>query len=77
MEPIVDGLEQQYQEEITFFRINAGTDGRDTFSHYNLLGHPGYVLLNPNGDVLWSGVGELLVDQIDGPLQNQLYQIDT
>ena len=76
MEPIVDGLEQQYQEEITFFKVNAGTDGRDTFSLYNLLGHPGYVLLNPNGDVLWSGVGELLVDQIDGALKNQLLQFD-
>ena len=76
MEPIVDGLEQQYQEEITFFRINAGTNGRDTFSYYNLLGHPGYVLLNPAGDVLWSGVGELLVDQIDGVLKSQLLQID-
>lgn len=77
MEPIVDGLEQQYQEEITFFRINAGTTGRDTFSHYNLLGHPGYVLLSPSGDLLWSGVGELLVDQIEDALQSQLYQIDT
>ena len=76
MEPIVDGLEQQYQEEITFFRINAGTNGRDTFSYYNLLGHPGYVLLNPAGDVLWSGVGELLVDQIDGVLKSQMLQID-
>ena len=77
MEPIVDGLEQQYQEEIAFFRVNAGTDGRETFSFYNLLGHPGFVLLNPDGNVLWTGVGELLVDQIDDALQNQLYQIDT
>ena len=76
MEPIVDGLEQQYQEEITFFKVNAGTDGRDTFNHYDLLGHPGYVLLNPAGDVLWSGVGELLVDQIDGVLKSQMLQID-
>lgn len=76
MEPIVDGLEQQYLEEITFIRINAGTDGRDTFNHFNLLGHPGYVLLKPNGDVLWSGVGELLVDQIDGVLKSQIPRID-
>ena len=76
MEPIVDGLEQQYQEEITFFRVNAGTDGKDTFSFYNLLGHPGYVLLNPKGDVLWSGVGELLVDQIDDVLKSQMLQFD-
>ena len=76
MEPIVDGLEQEYQEEITFFRVNAGTDGRDTFSFYNLLGHPGYVLLNPDGDVLWTGVGELTVDKISGVLTNQLLQND-
>ena len=76
MEPIVDGLEQQYQEEIKFFRINAGTDGIETFDHYNLLGHPSYVLLNPDGDVLWSGVGEFLVDQLDGLIKSQILLID-
>ena len=76
MEPIVDGLEQQYQEEITFISLNADTDGNATFSHYNLLGHPGYVLLNPKGDVLWSGVGELMVDQIDDVLKSQMLQFD-
>ena len=76
MEPIVDGLEQQYQEEITFISLNADTDGNATFRHYNLLGHPGYVLLNPAGEMLWSGVGELPVDQINGELEIHVLQID-
>jgi hypothetical protein len=69
MEPIVDGLEKDYQEEITFIRLNADSDGNATFRYYNVLGHPGYVLLNPGGEVLWSGVGELPVDQIDKELK--------
>lgn len=69
MEPIVDGLEKNYQEDIIFIRLNADTDGNATFNHYNLIGHPSYVLLNPDGEVLWSGVGELPVDQIDRELK--------
>jgi hypothetical protein len=76
MEPIVNGLEQDYQDEITFIRLNADTDGNATFRHYNLLGHPGYVFLNPAGEVLWSGVGELPLDQIDEVLKSHILQID-
>jgi len=76
MEPIVDGLEQEYQKEITFFSINAGTDGKETFRYYNLPGHPGYVLLNTSGDVLWSGFGELTVEKINGELKDHVFQTE-
>ncbi len=69
MMPIVDGLEEDYQEEIKFIWLNAAVDtGRETFRYYNLRGHPSFLLLNPAGDVLWSGIGEISEGLIDSEL---------
>lgn len=57
MMPIVDGLEERYQDQMAFIRLNAADDGKETFRYYGLPGHPSYLLLNPSGDVLWSGFG--------------------
>ena len=71
MMPIVDGLEEDYQEEIVFIRLNAAVDqGKETFRHYNLLGHPSFLLLNPAGDVLWSGIGEIPENVINEEIMN-------
>ena len=59
MESVVNGLEEVYSSEIEFRRIDANsTEGRPVFQYYNLQGHPSFVLLNPEGDVLWQGLGE-------------------
>jgi len=59
MKPVVNGLREVYSEEIEFRWLDANIpDGRAAFQYYNLLGHPGYVILNPEGEVLWSGIGE-------------------
>ena len=74
MEPVVDGLEKDFGEQVEFRRIDAGTqDGQAAFRAYGLRGHPGYVLINPGGDVLWAGLGEqtckALKEQIDQVLK--------
>ena len=59
MEPVVDGLEDDFSGRIEFRRIDAGTqDGQAAFRAYGLRGHPSYVLINLGGDVLWIGLGE-------------------
>ena len=59
MEPVVNGLEKVYNDQVEFRWLDANSeDGEAAFKYYKLLGHPGYVILNPKGDVLWSGVGE-------------------
>ena len=59
MEPVVNGLEEIYQEQIEFRALDANAlDGQQAFRAYALPGHPGYVLLNPEGEVLWKGFGE-------------------
>ena len=63
MQPIVDGLEAEYDEQIEFRRINAITEeGLAIYDFYGLRGHPGYVLLNPAGEILWQGLGEQSVE---------------
>jgi hypothetical protein len=72
MEPVVGGLEDVYDAQVEFRRIDANSrDGNDIFQAYRLRGHPSFVLINPSGDVLWSGLGE----QSKQLLENQLLQV--
>lgn len=59
MEPVVNGLAQDYQDWIEFRNLNANQpDGKAIFQLLGLRGHPAYVIMNPQGKVLWQGVGE-------------------
>ena len=50
MQPIVDGLEQQYGNRLTFRRINADKgEGPAIVRTYNILGHPTVLLIDKNG----------------------------
>ena len=76
MEPIVDGLEDDFGEQVEFRRIDAGTDeGQNTFRTYGLRGHPAYVIVDAEGAVLWTGLGEqsrqAMTDQVDQVLKKQ------
>ena len=73
MQPIVDGLEKQYQESVEFVRINASTtEGLEIFNTYSLLGHPSYLVLDETGKILWQSVGEQSVENIEGALKKAL-----
>jgi len=59
MQPIVHGLEEQFLDEVAFISVNASTpDGLDVFSSYSLFGHPAFLILNEDGEILWQSVGE-------------------
>jgi len=59
MQPVVNGLNETYSDQIEFRELDANSpDGQQAFRAYALPGHPGYVLLNPEGEVLWRGFGE-------------------
>jgi len=50
MIPIVNGLEQQYSEEITFKRVNAEVgDGPEIMQAYRIPGHPTILLFDDTG----------------------------
>ena len=73
MAPVVNGLENAYGEQVDFRRMDANSAaGGPAFQHYKLLGHPSYVLLNPDGQVMWKGLGELTNAELEGQLQAAL-----
>ena len=73
MQPIVDGLENQYQDTVEFKRINASTsEGLEIFDAYSLFGHPSYLILDETGDVLWQSVGEQSAEFIESALETTL-----
>ena len=73
MTPVVNGLEERYATRIEFRALNAGFgEGKEAFEHYRLPGHPSYVLLNPDGVVLWQAFGPQAEAAIEGALLDAL-----
>jgi len=73
MEPVVGRLEDVYKSDVEFRRIDANSqDGREIFQAYRLLGHPSFVVINPEGEVLWIGLGEQSEEILMQALHNML-----
>ena len=50
MVPIVDGLEQQFEDQLAVKRVNAEIDdGPAIMKAYRLPGHPVLMLIDPQG----------------------------
>ncbi len=59
MVPVVNGLEDKYRDRVEFRHIDANSPtGKSAYQAYALRGHPGFVLLSPDGTTLWTGIGE-------------------
>jgi len=66
MQSVVNGLNETYSDQIEFRELDANApDGQQAFRAYALPGHPGYALLNPEGEVLWVGFGEQSRESIE------------
>jgi len=72
MRPIVNGLEDQYDDRITFQYLNAVEEGQGLFQEYNLRGHPSYIILNAEGDVVWRFVGEVPRETLEEGIEESL-----
>lgn len=60
MQSIVNGLESDFSGRMAFEQRNADDPiHQTTMNAYGLRGHPSYVLLDSNGQVLWSAIGPL------------------
>jgi hypothetical protein len=69
MVPVVDGLEAKYQDQVEFRRIDANSPtGISAYQVYALRGHPGFVLLSPDGSTFWKGIGEQPVENLEEPI---------
>ncbi len=73
MAPIVDGLEQEFQNQITVWRVNADTpDGQELQDILEVRGHPTVVVLDENGRIQNRFFGPQPVDSLRDALQNVL-----
>jgi len=73
MRPIVDGLEQAYDDRIDFRRYNIDSeDGEAWASQYRLRGHPAFLLLNSQGQESWRYLGVIPRETIETELQAAL-----
>lgn len=80
MVPVVNGLEEKYQDKVEFRRIDANSPiGKSAYQAFSLRGHPGFVMLSPDGTILWTGIGEqpveILEEQIRLVLNEQPEQL--
>jgi hypothetical protein len=75
MNPVVNGIADEYQGRVAVHQLNARSDGSAAFAFYRLPGHPAYVVLISNGKVIWSDVGiktrEQITKQLNDALNNQ------
>ena len=72
MKPIVNGLEEEFEERIAFSRLDANNDGRDAFAAFKLRGHASYVIIDSMGDVLWRSVGEQQASGLEDAIRRAL-----
>lgn len=66
MLPIVHGLEETFEDQVTFVYLNAadGDVGQRTFEGYGLPGHPSYILFNAEGEEVYRTMGSLDESQL-------------
>lgn len=77
MVPVVDGLEEKYQDQVEFRSLDANSPtGKTAFQAYALRGHPGFVLLSPEGTTLWKGIGEQPQENLEEPILSVISNLE-
>jgi hypothetical protein len=72
MKPIVDGLQADYGDRVAFLQLDAQNEGREAFAAFKLRGHPSYVIIDVDGQVLWQNVGEQPGGRLEAAIQDAL-----
>ena len=66
MQPIVNGLQQEFGERVAFRTFNAldGGQGQRAFEQLHLPGHPSYLIFRPDGSEAHRSFGLLDADAL-------------
>ena len=74
MRPIVNGLQETYDNQITFIEVNAQDDGdgESAFKKLNLPGHPSFVIVQPDGEESSRVSGEQPLERLESMIENVL-----
>jgi hypothetical protein len=72
MQPIVDRLEEDYGEQMKFVQLDANNEGKEAFKLGNFLGHPAYLIMQPDGKEVWRKFGVVTYEDIETAIQEAL-----
>ncbi len=73
MTPIVDGIEEQYGEQIVFKRVNADVDDGPTIVQaYHIPGHPTTILFDKEGNEVQRLLGPQPTEVVEQALKKIL-----
>ena len=70
MQPIVDGLQEEYGDQVSFisFNVKDNGDGATFFQSLSLPGHPSIVIFTPDGEEVYRRFGIVSFDDLDNTL---------
>jgi hypothetical protein len=64
-EPIVNGIQEEYKDELVVMKINVQTDvGKEIGMRYGFEFTPSFLLFNADGEILLQTIGLMDTDQI-------------
>lgn len=74
MRPIVDGLREQYGEQVDFVYPNArdGAQGEAAFDFYGLRGHPSLVFVTAEDEVSWVRMGVVAREELARAIEDEV-----
>ena len=78
MSPVVNGLETTFGEQVEIRSLNAAFGhGRNAILNYGLPGHPSYVILDPQGEVLWSAFGPQSAGALEEVIEEAISKVSS
>ncbi|MCH8337996.1 MAG: hypothetical protein IH858_03990 [Chloroflexi bacterium] len=78
MTPVVNGLESTFGDQIEIRALDAASgQGRSVFQNYGLPGHPSYVILDPQGEVLWRAFGPQSAGALEDVVEDAISKVSS
>lgn len=69
MQPIVNGLQDIYTNDIAFLQYDANKDdGKALFEQLKLPGHPSILIYTPDGEEVYRHFGTVTFDDLENTL---------
>ena len=70
MKPVVDGLEEEFAEQLIIIRVNVQDDiGRELASAYQFQYTPTFIFFDAPGNELWRQIGGLDVERVRASME--------
>ena len=76
MQPIVNGIQSEFDDQIDVVYLNAAdeAEGQAAFEFYGLRGHPTLMLIEADGTTAWTRLGIVTQEELEQALHEVLDQ---